>query len=80
MMIKIGDCVKYTGSISFLKRKVGKVVCFGPRGMSSGFLGIVFENFYDGHNNFGLAGYTKASGYFVHYTELKHENIVLENK
>ncbi len=80
MMIKIGDCVKYTGHISFLKRKVGKVVCFGPRGMSSGFLGVVFENFYDGHNNFELAGHTKASGYFVHYTELKHEIIDLENK
>lgn len=79
-MFKIGDRVKYTGHINFLKGKVGWVVCFGPRGVSSGFLGVVFENFYEGHCNFGLAEHTDTSGYFVHYTELKHEIIDLENK
>lgn len=79
-MFKIGDCVKYAGPLSFLKRKVGKVVCFGPRGENSGFLGVVFENFYEGHHNFGLAEYTDTSGYFVHCDELKYENLVLENK
>lgn len=79
-MFKVGDCVKYTGPISVLKRKVGRVVCFGSGGESSGFIGVVFENFYGGHHNFGLAGHTDTSGYFVHWGELKHENIDLENK
>lgn len=78
MELKIGDTVKYVGSMfaEELENKIGTIITTNTE-HSRVICGVKFEDFYEGHNLRGeLQGEDKCSGFNVYQKDL----IKLESK